>query len=60
VHIGETEIATGVPEGQSLVVESKQVQYSSVEVMHMNSVLDGKVTKLISRPVDDARLYSAA
>jgi len=50
-NIGETEIPSGITIGQSLMVETQEVQDCGMEVMDMNSILDAPKTKLIGLPV---------
>ena len=41
VHVGKTEVAAGMPEGELLVVKTEQCQNGGVEVVNMYFVLDG-------------------
>ncbi len=40
MHVGETELAALVLEGQTFVVETEQVQHGGVEIMNMHWILD--------------------
>src|SRR5262245_49772584 len=60
MHVGQAEIATTVAIGQALMVKSHQVKNGGVEVMHVNSILDGSKTEFIGGPIDQAALHAAA
>lgn len=46
MHIGQTEIATGVAEGQPFVIHAHLMQHGGVQVMHLHRIL-GAVVLLI-------------
>src|SRR5439155_6638883 len=60
VHVGKTEVAAGMPEGELLVVKTEQCQNGGVEVVNMYFVLDGLETKFVGRAVDTAAAHAAA
>ena len=47
MDIGQSEVAAGRPMSQSLMVESEHVQDGCVQVMHVNLVAYGRISKLI-------------
>ena len=51
MNVRQPKIATRVAEGKLLVVEPQEMQDRGVQVMHVNFVRDGFVTKLVSLPV---------
>lgn len=51
VHIGQTEIATGMAVRQTLVVETQSVQQRGVKIVHVNGIFDGMKTKVVRRTV---------
>ena len=56
VDVGEAKVATGVAVGQSLVIESHQMQNRSVKVVHMNWFLHCAQAMFIGRPMHDPGL----
>ena len=53
VDVGQTEITPGVAVGETLVVESEQVQEGGVQVMNAGRLLDRLETEVIGRSVSD-------
>ena len=53
VNIGQTKVASGVPIRQFRVVQTEQVQHRGVQIMDVDSPLDGAVAVFIARPVDE-------
>ena len=54
VDIGEAEIATGIVEGQLLMVEAEAVQDGGLKVMHMDWVLDHVESQVVGGPMTHA------
>ena len=59
-HVCETEVAPRIAISQSFMIEAQQMQYRCVQVMHVNLLFDGHVAELVSGPVGESRLHSAA
>lgn len=51
VDIGESEIATGVTEGQSFVVHTQLMQDGGVQVVHFNRAFDRVLANFVSDTV---------
>lgn len=60
MDIGQSKIATSVAIGQSLVVDSEQVEERGVEVVHMDFVFGCIETEVIGGPVTESGLNSCA
>ena len=60
MHIGKAKIPTLKTKGQSLVVQSQQMQDRGVKIMDMNLVLDNMKAKIIGLSERDSRLDTAA
>src|SRR5687767_7420443 len=60
VHVGQPEIAAGMAEDQSLVIESEQVQNGRVEIVHMDGVLCDQTPVIISRAINGPPFDPAA
>ena len=60
LDVGQTHVATGVTESETLVIETQQVQDCGVPVVNVNFVFDGFVTEVVCRAVADASLHTAA
>ena len=58
--VGQSEIAAGEVVGEPFVVEPHQVQYGCVQIMQVNFVARGKVTKFVRGPITLATLDAAA
>lgn len=50
IDIGQTKLTPGVAIGELFVIESKEVQESSVEVVHVNFAIDRKVSDFVCLP----------
>ena len=60
LHVGQPHFAAGVPVGQLLVVEAKQVQNRGMPVVYVYRVFDGLVSVVVSLAIREARLDTAA
>lgn len=60
VHIGEPKVSALEPIGQSLMIDSKQMEHCCVKVMDMNEPLGHSKAEFIGRPVDLAGLNTSA
>src|SRR5947207_12717123 len=60
VDVGEAEVAAGVAVGEALVVEAQKVQDRRLDVVDVDSVLDGIEAQLVSRAVRQTALDTAA
>jgi hypothetical protein len=58
--IGQPEGPAVVLEGQLFLVESHQVQYRRVQVIHVNLVFDAVVTKIVGDAVCDAGFHATS
>ena len=47
VNIGQSIVASRVPEGQTFVVDSHLMENGCVQVMHMHPIVDGVHAKVI-------------
>ena len=54
-NVGETEVTASVIISELFVIKAKEVEHSSVEVMHVKSSTDGRITHFIGRPVSVTR-----
>lgn len=52
--VSQSEIASGVAEGQALVIQAKQMQNRGVEVVRMHRIFDRFVAKLVRRAISNA------
>src|SRR5579859_7458284 len=59
-HVGQTEVAAGVAEGQPLVIEAEQMQDGRVQVAHVHRLLDGVMAEFVGGAVTQAALNAAA
>ena len=59
VHIGQAEIATGVPERQAFVVEAKQMQDGGVQIVHVNFALNRSIAVFVRRAMHDPSFHTA-
>ena len=50
--VGQAEVAAGVAVGELRVVEAQQVQDRGVQIVDVNSVLDGLEAELVGGAVD--------
>ena len=60
MHVGEAEVAASVAIGQPLVIEAEQMQHRSVQVMHVDRLLDGPITELVGRSINRSPFRAAA
>ena len=60
MHVGQSEIAAGVAVGEAFVVEAHQVQQRGVEIVDVDSVLDGSIAEVIRAAVGQAPFDAAA
>jgi len=51
VHVGKTEVASGVAVGQLFVIKAEEVQDSGVEIVHVHGVLDRLESELVGLAV---------
>ncbi len=56
MHVGQAEVAAGVAVGEAFVVEAHLVQQCGVEVVDVDSVLDGSRAEVIGAAVGQAPL----
>ena len=50
-NVGETEVTASVIVSELFVIKAKEVEHRSVEVMHVKSSTDSRITHFIGRPV---------
>ena len=60
VHVGQTEIATGVAIRQLRMVEAEQMKHCGVQVVYVHTIFDRLKAEFIGRAVDMAPFYAAA
>src|SRR5262247_4524846 len=60
MHVGQTEIAPAVPEGQPGVIESEQMQDGRVEIVDVAFVLDHFHSVIVGFAVSHSAFDSAA
>ena len=60
MHVGQAEISPGVTEGELLVVKTHQVQDGRVQIVNVDSVLDGVVTVVVCRTEMNSRFESTS
>jgi len=60
VHVGQPEVAAGMPPRQPFMVQSQQMQHGGVQIMHRDSVLHGLESKVVGLSVDHAASNSTA
>src|SRR5262249_59006662 len=60
MDVGQAEVAAGVAVGELFVIESEEVKYCGVQVVHMDLLLDGLETQVVGCAVDVASLDAAA
>ena len=59
-NVGQAEVAAGIAIREPLVVQPHQMQDGCVQIVHVNAVFDGLMSKLIRRAVGIARLDTSA
>lgn len=57
--IGESVVATGMAEGESLVVEAKQMQHGGMQVMDVHLIFDRSKSEVIGGSVSLTATYTA-
>lgn len=60
MHVGQSEIAAGVTIGETGMVETKEVQNRSVEIVNVDAVLNGAVAKIVGGAMNVATFDAAA
>ena len=60
MDVGQSEIASGVPEGQPFVIDTQLMQDRCVKVMNFDRVLNGVLADFVGRPMDMATFETAA
>jgi hypothetical protein len=60
VDIGQTEVAAGVAESQSLVINSKLMEYGCVQVVNLDGVLYRVLADFVGQTVHMTTFESAA
>ena len=58
VYIGQAVIASGMAEGELLVVEPEQMQDRRVKVVNVDAVLADRDAELVRRSIGEASFYS--
>ena len=58
MHVGEAEVATGVPVGQAFVIDTQKMQDGGLEIMHSDNVLGDVVSQFITCTMNHAALDS--
>ena len=53
--VGKSEVTASVVVSELFVVKPKEMEHRSVEVMHVKSSTDGRITHFIGRPVGVTR-----
>lgn len=59
MDVGEAEVASAVMEGELLVIESEQMEDGRVEIMHMNAIVDGFISKIVGGAVSHSAFDAA-
>ena len=59
MNISQPEIAAAVAIGQSLVINTEQVQQCGVKIMHMHFIALGIESVIVARAVTETAFYSA-
>ena len=60
LDIGQTEIAPRITIGEAFVIEAEEVQDRGVQIVDMDTFLDGAVAELVGGAVDVAPFDAAA
>ena len=59
MHIGETEVAAGVAEGELFVIETELVEDGGMQVMHVDFAIDGHMADVVGEAVGEAGFEAA-
>ena len=54
MHIGQAEISAGITVGKTFVIESHKVKYRCLQIVDVDSLFNGRKSKLIRGPVNVA------
>ena len=60
MHVGQSKIAAGMPEGEFCVVKAEQLENRRVEVVNMHGVLHGLEAELVCRAVNVSTAHASA
>jgi hypothetical protein len=60
MNIGEPKIPAGVPEREFFMIEAKEMQNRSMQVVHMDLIFRGSKAELVGCAVHKAALHTAA